>query len=433
MEMIFATKSSVPILGQVSTLLGWLMDGIYKVLENLFGIENIGLSIIIFTLIIYMILTPIQIKQQKLSKMTAIMNPELQAIQKKYKNKKDQTSMMKMQEETSMVYQKYGVSPMGTCLPLLVQMPILLSLYQVIYRIPAYVGSVRDIFTDVVTKITNVNGYETIIQSFMDENKINTVKLVTEGGGTTATNSVIDVLYKLSPAQWESFAGIHEFSSFSGTINQTASKLYDVQSFLGLNIADNPLNIIKTAIAAGTILVVVGAVLIPVLAWFTQWLNYKLMPQAQMNNNNGNGGNAADSMANTMKTMNTMMPIMSAVFCVTLPVGMGIYWIAGAVIRSGQMLAINKHMSSINMDDLVKKNMEKAQKKREKKGLPPQKITNQAHQNVRKINAQDNSNQKVDKNEKLKTYYNGNANYKPGSLASKANMVKDFEQKNKKK
>lgn len=430
MEMIFATKSSVPILGQVSTLLGWLMDGIYKVLENLFGIENIGLSIIIFTLIIYMILTPIQIKQQKLSKMTAIMNPELQAIQKKYKNKKDQTSMMKMQEETSMVYQKYGVSPMGTCLPLLVQMPILLSLYQVIYRIPAYVGSVRDIFTDVVTKVTSVNGYENIIQSFMDENKINTVKLVTEGGGSTATNSVIDVMYKLSPAQWESFANIKEFSSFSEIINQTALKLSQVQSFLGLNIADNPMSIIKTAFAAGTFLVVFGAVLIPVLAWFTQWLNYKLMPQAQTNSN---GGNAADSMANTMKTMNTMMPIMSAVFCVTLPVGMGIYWIAGAVIRSVQMLAINKHMSGINMDDLVKKNMEKAQKKREKKGLPPQKITNQAHQNVRKINTQDNSPKKTDSNEQLKNYYNSNVNYKPGSLASKANMVKEFEQKNKKK
>lgn len=430
MEMIFATKSSVPILGQVSTLLGWLMDGIYKVLENLFGIENIGLSIIIFTIIIYMILTPIQIKQQKLSKMTAIMNPELQAIQKKYKNKKDQTSMMKMQEETSMVYQKYGVSPMGTCLPLLVQMPILLSLYQVIYRIPAYVGSVRDIFTDVVTKVTSVNGYENIIQSFMDENKINTVKLVTEGGGTTATNSVIDVLYKLSPAQWEAFSDINEFSNFSGIIDETAIKLSHVQSFLGLNIADNPMSIIKTAFAAGTFLIVAGAVLIPVLAWFTQWLNYKLMPQAQTNSN---GGNAADNMANTMKTMNTMMPIMSAVFCVTLPVGMGIYWIAGAVIRSVQMLAINKHMSGIDMDDLVKKNMEKAQKKREKKGLPPQKITNQAHQNVRKINTQDNSPKKADSNEQLKNYYNSNVNYKPGSLASKANMVKEFEQKNKKK
>lgn len=420
MNMIVATKSGVPILGQVSTLLGWLMDGIYRVLDMI-GIQNVGLSIIIFTLIIYMILTPIQIKQQKLSKMTAIMNPELQAIQKKYKNKKDQASMMKMQEETTLVYQKYGVSPMGTCLPLLIQMPILLALYQVIYRIPAYVGSVRAIFTDAVTKITSVNGYTDIIQNFLTDNKINTVQLTLENGVAT-NNSIIDVLYKLSPSQWEAFAEIDKFSSFSNVINDTASEIAHVQSFLGLNIADTPFAIVKTAIAAGSILLAIGAILIPFLAWFTQWLNYKLMPQATSSNN----GDAANSMEATMKTMNTTMPLMSAFFCLTLPVGMGIYWIAGAVIRSGQMLVINRHMANIDLDKLIKKNMEKAQKKRAKEGLPPQKITNQAHQNARKINTANIQVEQKDSGSAPK-------DYKPGSLASKANLVKQFEEKNKKK
>ena len=420
MNMIVATKSGVPILGQVSTLLGWLMDGIYRVLDMI-GIQNVGLSIIIFTLIIYMILTPIQIKQQKLSKMTAIMNPELQAIQKKYKNKKDQASMMKMQEETTLVYQKYGVSPMGTCLPLLIQMPILLALYQLIYRIPAYVGSVRAIFTDAVTKITSVNGYTDIIQNFLTDNKINTVQLTLENGVAT-NNSIIDVLYKLSPSQWEAFAEIDKFSSFSNVINDTASEIAHVQSFLGLNIADTPFAIVKTAIAAGSILLAIGAILIPFLAWFTQWLNYKLMPQATSSNNS----DAANSMEATMKTMNTTMPLMSAFFCLTLPVGMGIYWIAGAVIRSVQMLVINRHMANLDLDKLIKKNMEKAQKKRAKEGLPPQKITNQAHQNARKINTANIQVEQKDSGSAPK-------DYKPGSLASKANLVKQFEEKNKKK
>ena len=420
MNMIVATKSGVPILGQVSTLLGWLMDGIYRVLDMI-GIQNVGLSIIIFTLIIYMILTPIQIKQQKVSKMTAIMNPELQAIQKKYKNKKDQASMMKMQEETTLVYQKYGVSPMGTCLPLLIQMPILLALYQVIYRIPAYVGSVRAIFTDAVTKITSVNGYTDIIQNFLTDNKINTVQLTLENGVAT-NNSIIDVLYKLSPSQWEAFAEIDKFSSFSNVINDTASEIAHVQSFLGLNIADTPFAIVKTAIAAGSILLAIGAILIPFLAWFTQWLNYKLMPQATSSNNS----DAANSMEATMKTMNTTMPLMSAFFCLTLPVGMGIYWIAGAVIRSVQMLVINRHMANLDLDKLIKKNMEKAQKKRAKEGLPPQKITNQAHQNARKINTANIQVEQKDSGSAPK-------DYKPGSLASKANLVKQFEEKNKKK
>lgn len=416
---ILATKSSVPILGQVSYIMGWLMDAIFKVLDSFFGIENIGLCIIIFTLIVYLLMTPLQIKQQKFSKMSAVMNPELQAIQKKYKDKRDQVSIQKMQEETSMVYQKYGVSPTGSCLQLLIQMPILLSLYQVIYRIPAYVGSARAVFTDVVDKIVHVNGYTDIIQGFLDDQKINQVKLILENDVATK-ESVIDVLYKLSPSQWQEFADIDKFSSFSGTIDATAAKLSDMQYFLGLNIADTPWTIIKSALSAGSILLAVGAVMIPFLAWFTQWLNYRLMPQAAMDSGDNNA-------ANTLKTMNTFMPVFSAIMCFSFQVGIGIYWIAGAVLRSIQMLLINRYMKRIDMDDLIKKNMEKAAKKREKAGLPPQKITDQAHRNVRAIDSSRGS--LKDKQADLSK----NNHPKPGSIAARANLVKDFEERNKKK
>ncbi len=415
---ILATKSSIPILGQVAYILGWLMDAIFKVLDNFFEIENIGLCIIIFTVIVYLLMTPLQIKQQKFSKMSAVMNPELQAIQKKYKDKRDQVSIQKMQEETSMVYQKYGVSPTGSCLQLLIQMPILLSLYQVIYRIPAYVGSARAVFTDVVNKIVNVNGYTDIIQEFLDEQKINQVRLTLENDVATR-DSVIDVLYKLSPSQWEEFADIDKFSSFSGVIDSTAAKLSKMQYFLGMNIADTPWTIIKTALAAGSFLLVVGAVLIPLLAWFTQWLNYRLMPQASMDN-------ADSNVANTMKTMNTFMPVFSAFMCFSFQVGIGIYWIAGAVLRSIQMLLINRYMKKLDMDDLIKKNMEKAEKKREKAGFQPQKITDQAHRNVRAI-----ENSKASLADKQVDLLK-NTHPKPGSIAARANMVKEFEERNKK-
>lgn len=416
---ILATKSSIPILGQVADILGYLMDSIFKVLDGLFGIENIGLCIIIFTLIVYLLMTPLQIKQQKFSKMSAVMNPELQAIQKKYKDKRDQVSIQKMQEETSMVYQKYGVSPSGSCLQLLIQMPILLSLYQVIYRVPGYVSSVRDVFTNVVNKIVNVNGYTEIIQTFLDDHKINQVKLILDNGAATR-ESVIDVLYKLSPAQWQEFADISNFSQFSGTIDETAAKLSKMQYFLGMNIADAPLTIIKDAFAAGTFVLVIAAVMVPVLAWFTQWMNYRLMPQPS-------GGDDDNNMANTMKTMNNFMPVFSAFMCFTFQVGIGIYWIAGALIRGAQMLLINRHISKMDMDELIKKNMEKAAKRRQKEGLPPQKITNQAHQNVRNINKNTESlaNKKVELAQ--------NSQPKPGSIADRANLVQKFEEKNKRK
>ena len=116
--------------------MGWIMDGIYRVLD-LVGIQNLGLCIIIFSIIIYALMTPLQVKQQKFSKLSSVMQPELQKIQKKYKDKKDQASVQKMQEETQLVYQKYGVSPTGSCVQLLIQFPVLMALWQVIYKIPS--------------------------------------------------------------------------------------------------------------------------------------------------------------------------------------------------------------------------------------------------------------------------------------------------------
>ena len=97
-----------PIIKQISWLLGQVMNGIYNVMSAI-GIDNIGVCIIIFTIIVYTLLLPLTIKQQKFSKMQAVMNPEIQKINKKYANKKDQVSMQKQQEEMNMVYEKYGM------------------------------------------------------------------------------------------------------------------------------------------------------------------------------------------------------------------------------------------------------------------------------------------------------------------------------------
>ena len=429
--MILATKSSTPIIGQLATVMGWIMDCIYRLL-NVFGIQNIGLCIIIFSILIYALMTPLQIKQQKFSKLSAIMQPELQKIQKKYKGKNDQASMQKMQEETQAVYQKYGVSPTGSCVQLAIQFPILMALYQVIYKIPAYVGSVKDILASAVTSITGVSGYTEILQQFITDNKMTRVQLVMDGSNATS-NSVTDFLYALSPSQWKTLAETSQFSGFTDTLNSTAKEISHVQNFFGLNIADQPLTYIKAAFVGGSILIAIAAILIPILAWATQMINLKLMPQAAQQ---GSGDAQQDAMMNSMKTMNTVMPLMSAVFCFTFPVGLGIYWVASAAVRSVQQLIINKHMDKIQVEDLISENMKKMEKKREKAGLPPQKITNQAHQSVKNINKIEKGSSNTDaatRAQKVEESYQKASNAKPGSITAKANMVKAFDERNKKK
>ena len=432
MEMILATKSGTPIIGQLATVMGWIMDGIYKLL-NIFGIQNIGLCIIIFSILIYALMTPLQIKQQKFSKLSAVMQPELQKIQKKYKGKNsDQAAMQKMQEETQAVYQKDGVSPTGSCVQLAIQFPILMALYQVIYKIPAYVGSVKNILSAAVTNITAVSGYTDILQNFIKDNKMTRVQLIMDGSKATS-NSVTDFLYALSPSQWKSLAETSQFSGFSDTLNSTAKEISHVQDFLGLNIADQPLTYIKAAFVGGSIILAIVAILIPILAWATQMLNIKLMPQAAQQ---GNGDSQQDAMMNSMKTMNMVMPLMSAVFCFTFPVGLGIYWVASAAVRSVQQFVINKKMDKIDIQVLINENMKKMEKKREKAGLPPQKITNQAHQSVKNINKIEKGSSNTDvqsRAKKVEEAYQKASNAKADSITAKANMVKAFDERNKKK
>ena len=421
-SMILATKSGTPIIGQIAVVMGWIMNAIYKVLDMV-GIQNLGLCIIIFSILIYLCMTPLQIKQQKFSKLSAIMQPEIQKIQKKYQGKKDQDSMMKMQEETQAVYQKYGVSATGSCVQLAIQLPILYALYQVIQNIPAYVGSVYNVFNGVCTKILAVDGFTDIINNFIADNKMTRVRQVTDNA-----DSIVDFLYALSPSQWKSLQDISQFSGFSDQISKTASEIQKMQTFGVLNIADQPLSYIKT----GSLILIIAALAIPLLSWATQMLNLKLMPQAATQN--GNDDNNA--MASSMKTMNTVMPLMSAFFCFTFPVGLGIYWIASSVVRSIQQLLINRHLDKMNIDDLVHENMRKMEAKRAKEGLPPQKITNQAHQSVKNINKIDKGMSGTDENsraKKVEDAYEKASHAKAGSITAKANMVRDFDARNKKK
>ena len=416
------TKSTTFIIGPVASLLGYIMNAIFWV-QSQIGIESIGLCIILFTVVIYMLLMPLTIKQQKFSKLQSKMNPELQAIQKKYKDKRqDQAAMMKMNEETQAVYQKYGVNPMGSCLQLIIQMPILFALYRVIWNIPAYVGTVKNAFLPLAQALMNVSGAQDFMAEIASKNAVS-FKEMTE-------LTLIDVLYKFKPENWSAL--LKQFPDLSSLITSTQGDVDRMNYFLGLNIADSPASIFQTAIAAGSVLMIIAALLVPVLSALTQWLNTKLM--STQNDTQPTSGGAADTMAATMKSMNVMMPIMSAVFCFTLPVGMGIYWIIGAVVRSIQQLVVNKHIDKMDLDDIVKKNIEKANKKREKKGLPPQKITNTAKLNAKTIDRPQPS--KEDRAEKIQNatdYYKNTTKAKPGSLASKAQMVQQYNEKHAKK
>lgn len=426
MSEMLLTAYNGAILGPIAKLLGWIMNGMYVLMEKV-GIANVGLSIILFTIVIFALMFPLTYKQQKFSKLSQKMNPELQAIQKKYKDKKDPTSMQNYQTETQLVYEKYGVSPTGSCVQMLIQFPLLLALYRVFMNVPAYISSVKDVYMGLVSDIMATTGYQDTMTQLVSDLNLRTVQVdFTATDTTTLQNYIVDVLYKISSTGWDNLRDA--FPALTDSINSTYSVVSHVNNFLGLNISDTPMQIIKTGFANGAILMAIGALLIPVISYLTQVLNIKLMPTASAGGDN-------DQMAQQMKMMNRTMPLFSLVMCFTVPVGLGIYWIASAVVRSIQQFFLNKHFDKINLDDIIAKNQEKAKKKREKMGLSENQISNAARMNTRQVTPSQKSSVKTtaEKELELEKANAAKANAKPGSMAAKANMVREFNERNNKK
>ena len=400
----------VPILGDIIDFIALLMGYIMQALFFITGGFNIGLCIILFTIIVRLIMMPMTIKQQRFSKLSAMMQPEIAAIQNKYKGKNDTASIQKMQLETKAVYEKYGTSPTGGCLQMFIQLPIFYGIFAVVRDIPYYVPRVKALFEPVISAITGVTNYNQVL---------------IDSGLTTAAYDTEDALLRFlnafSSEQWETLK--NAFTSYgngiSDTIAQQSEKILHANNFFGINLATAPGFKLSLAL------------LIPLLAGLTQWLSVKLMQSKNPVNNDDENNTAAQS----MKMMNTMMPVISAVFCVSMPSGLGLYWIMGSVVQCIQQIFINKYMDKVDVEKLIAKNMDKVNKKRAKKGLPPKKVDTSAVTNYEEAvqRKEDEVARRGERAKEIKEsteYYNQNA--KPGSLAAKANMVKMYNEKNSK-
>lgn len=407
------------ILGPIATVLGYIMDILFQITSQ-FGIFNIGLCIILFTIVMKMLMLPLTIKQQKSTKLMSVMNPEIQAIQKKYKGKTDNESMQRQNVEIRAVYEKYGTSMTSGCLPMLIQLPILFALYRVIWNIPAYVPSVRVYFDNVVVPLMSQPGYGDLINGITDVSK--SISGIRDFDFANA-NHMVDLLYKFTPAQWGELEGL--FPAISSVISENAGVIEEMNNFLGLNLSNVPF----------TGFVPTPAWIIPILAGLTQWISSKLMSGQQPKMDTSD-----NPMAQSMNTMMITMPIFSAFICFSMPIGLGIYWIMTSVVQIVQQLFVNSYMEKIDIDEMVKKNVEKMNEKRIKQGLPPAKISQNATVSLKSIRDEQ---EKERQNEELKKekiakqieesnkLYNTNA--KPGSLAAKAAMVQKYNEAHEKK
>ncbi len=405
----------------IATLLGKILDFLFIGL-NYIGLGNIAIAIVLFTLIVKLLMLPLTMKQSKMMKLNSVINPEIKAIQDKYKDKRDdQNAMLKMQEETKAVYAKYGTSQMGGCVQLLIQFPILIALYSVFQQIPKYVGNLKVLIMNVLgtadhSGIMQVENYANIMKDNFN------VSGVTDW---TNVDQVVTAINSFTADQWQKLTEL--FPSFADTITANQTSITEMNTFLGVNVSQVPtlgLNI---------------SVLIPILAGVCQYLSVKI---TQTKNEVDEDNPAAAS----MKMMTLFMPVMSVFLAFSVPAGLGLYWIATAVFQTILQLIINRYYDKVGVDEIVRRNVEKRRKKLEKKGYNPEQIMKNATANTKKVDSLEKNKQRIEdlqakkeaNDKKIKeilesTNYYKSSDSKSGTLAQKAGMVAKYNEKNSKK
>ena len=350
MDVIVLTKVG-GILGPFALIFGLVMNAIYELLD-LVGIPNVALTIILFTLIANILMLPLTIKQQRYSRVSALVTPEIQKINKKYKGKTDEVSQRRMQAETMEVYKKYGASPSSGCLPLLISFPILLALYRIIYNIPSYVNSIHDLFMTIAEPIQTTTNGASIMETLMEE-----LNIVVGKFDFTDPEKIIDALNGVKTTGWDTVA--NAFASNPDVV-QAIDKVKDTIISInsmpgGLNVMDAPVHFSQGV--AG----IFPGILIPILAGVTQYVSVKITTPKTNNTAQEN------DMGQSMKMMNNIMPLISVWICFTLPVGVGLYWVCNSVFRTLMVVIVNRFFNNKDIDELVKENAEKVA---ERKGKP---------------------------------------------------------------
>lgn len=311
--------------------LGFLIRIIYE------AVQNYGLAIILFTIIIKLILLPLQIKSQKAMKKQQKIQPVIAELQKKYAN-----DQQKLQTEMMKIYKENNISMTGGCLPLLIQFPILYALYRVIQRPLTYIMGINFMDESVIASIKNV-------VALMKEKFPDVI-----GNLADMTVEQLNKNYQIHLSTWADKLGMAKDLGWNINFN-----------FLGLDLSGLPSQSLSAIMAGdfsnmGTVLLI----LIPALAIFTTWLS---MRQSQ-NMTQAPNANTDDNPAQSMnKSMTLMMPIMTGFFTFTLPSGIGIYWIISSVMQIIQQYVLNKYFENREDDFVVKlpdKNRKNSKKRR---------------------------------------------------------------------
>ncbi len=252
------------------------------------GVNNYGLALIIFTIIVRAAMVPLTLKQYKSTAQMQKVQPLLQEIQRKYANDKE-----KLNQETMKLYQEHKINPAGGCLPLLIQMPILFALWQVIARpLKFMIGLTDDKLADLAGQ-ANATGQYTEIDT---------------------------ITYFMKNGMGDQVGNLNMFFPGHGGINLGSTPTWDIGQLMS-----DPSKFL--------------VLILPLLAVVTTFLTVRMSMPKKTNDK------AKDRAANPMgNSMLYISPLMTLIFSMQFPVGMSLYWFVGNLFSMAQQYYVNKYV-----------------------------------------------------------------------------------------
>lgn len=356
-------------MGIINNFFGMILNLIFEGVSSFLPVGTLGVTIIIFTLVAQLLLTPLKLKQQRTTRAMGRVQPELQKIQKKYANKKDKDSQLKQSEEMSALYKKHKISPFSGCLPLLIQMPIIFALFNVLRNPTTHIAKLGYVYHDIaqiiITKVANYqsllsDAFAKVTQNGMIAYDLTSVTNTQQGQG------LAQFLGHVNTEQWQQF-----LTSIPADVQTSLTTLlqqkHEYEWFL-VNLVDTPAQLVSKGLYL--------AILVPIIAGASTFIFSKItMAASTAMQQSSDGPNQTESM---MKAMNIMMPIMTGTFAYTMPCGLALYWISGNIIMMVQQMWVNKVVEkeeAIIAEKLQKEREAAAQapkKKKRKKVVPVQ-------------------------------------------------------------
>lgn len=280
--------------------LGWIIEISYRFTHNY------AIALFIFALVLQIVLFPLGIKQQKNSVKQASLRPKEMAIRKKYAGRNDKPTQQKLNEEIMELYQRENFNPMGGCLPMLIQLPILFSLYNVVISPLKYIcGFGAETIKNIQLKVYEIlqaagtAGFE----AFAEGKTVSQINLITKMRELGLTNFVGENGQAITESM------LPDFTIFGGKLDLSMIPIQHLWSILLL-------------IPAITLVVTYGS------TWISRKLMYNPNPEAQNDI--------------SMKIMNLSMPLLSVYISFTVPATIGLYWIFRSILSVLQQLALSK-------------------------------------------------------------------------------------------